>query len=146
MKELSLKDTYTYIDHVEGDELLIQYFNNPILFKFTFQTEKQEEMVRLPVSIIRFGGWLTSISRGDGHVKTKYKKYWYGVSEGKIVIIPNLQKEGKKKIRMRQTERIAQVIRSNGRQLGCNLAIIPYNFSRMIDELPVKPIFTKKIV
>jgi len=78
-------------------------------------------------------------------VKAKYKKYWYAASEGKIIVITNLQNPGKKKIRMRQTDRIAQVVRCNGRQLGCNLAIIPYNFTRMIDELPLKPIFTKKI-
>ncbi len=66
-------------------------------------------------------------------MKSKIKKYWYGVSEGKIVVIPNILKEGKKKIRVKQTDRIAQVIRPSSRSLGCNLAIIPYNFSRMID-------------
>lgn len=62
------------------------------------------------------------------------------------MVIPNIQKEGKKKVRVRQIERIAQVIRPTMRSLGCNLAVVPYNFSRMISELPIKPIFTKKIV
>ena len=79
-------------------------------------------------------------------MKAKIKKFWYGVSEGKIVIVPNIQKEGKKKVRVRQTDRIAQVIRPTGKILGCSLAVIPYNFTRMINELPFKPVFTKKIV
>jgi hypothetical protein len=66
-------------------------------------------------------------------VKSKLKKYWYAISEGKVVIVPNLQSEGKKKIRTKQTDRIAQVIKPNGKNLGCNLGIIPYNFQRMID-------------
>ena len=61
-------------------------------------------------------------------------------------MVPNVQKEGKKKVRVKQTDRIAQVLRSTGKLMGCNLAVIPYNFTRMIEELPVKPVFTKKIV
>lgn len=82
----------------------------------------------------------------DNQVRPNNRKYWYGISEGKVIIVPNILKEGKKKIRTKQTERIAQVIRPKGRLLRCNLALIPYNFQRMIDELPIKPIFTKKIV
>lgn len=103
-------------------------------------------MVKLPVNIIRFGGWLTSVMKKDNQVRPNNRKYWYGISEGKVIIVPNILKEGKKKIRTKQTERIAQVIRPKGRLLRCNLALIPYNFQRMIDELPIKPIFTKKIV
>lgn len=88
------------------------------------------------MSIIRFAGWLSSVTRiSEKQVKSKLKKYWYAVSEGKVVVIPNLQSEGKKKIRTRQTDRIAQVIKPNGKNLGCNLALIPYNFQRMVDEM-----------
>lgn len=66
-------------------------------------------------------------------MKSKLKKYWYGVSEGKVIVVPNLQKEGKKKVRTRQTDRISQVIRPNTKALGCSLAVIPYNFTRMIN-------------
>ena len=110
----------------------------------------EEEIAILPVSIIRYGGWLSTLtknrSKGTQQLKTNLKKYWYGVSQGKIVIIPNLHKNGKKKIRVKQTDRIAQTIKPNGKHLKCNLAIIPFNFKRMIDELPLKPIFTKKII
>lgn len=126
---------------------MIQYFNSPTLHSFNLQLEKESEVVRLPVSILRFGGWLSSVTKtGDRHLKAKLKKYWYGVSEGKIVIVPNIQKEGKKKVRVKQTDRIGQVVRPATRGLGCNLAVIPYQFTRMINELPVKPVFTKKIV
>lgn len=87
----------------------------------------------MPVSIIRFGGWLNSVSKGENQLKTKLKKYWYGVSEGKIIVIPNLHKEGKKKLRIKQTDRIAQVFRPTSKKLGCNLGIIPYNFQRMVE-------------
>jgi hypothetical protein len=73
------------------------------------------------------------VTKVDKQVKAKLKKYWFGVSEGKIVIVPNLLSAGKKKIRTRQTERVAQVIRPSGKNLGCNLAVIPYNFQRMVD-------------
>ena len=47
----------------------------------------------MPVSIVRFGGWVSSVTKlNDKQVKSKVRKYWYGVSEGKIVIIPNIQK------------------------------------------------------
>jgi hypothetical protein len=49
------------------------------------------------------------------------------------MIIPNLHKPGQKKIRVKQTDRIAQVVRCQGKQLGCNLAVLPYNFTRMVD-------------
>jgi predicted RNase H-like nuclease (RuvC/YqgF family) len=98
------------------------------------------------VSLIRFGGWLGTVSKEDKQLKTRSKKYWFGISEGKVIIVPNLQGAGKKKVRSKQTERIAQVIRPNGKQLGCNLALIPYNFQRMIDEMPLRPVFTKKII
>lgn len=101
----------------------------------------------MPVSLIRFGGWITSVTGlASKQVKSKVKKYWYGVSEGKIIIVSNLLKDRKKKIRVMQTERIAQVFRPSAKALGCNLAVIPYQFSKMIDELPIKPVFTKKIV
>jgi len=133
-RTFNLDKTYTYVEHVEADQLLIQYFNNPILYKFSFNNQEQTELVTLPVTIIRFGGWLANITRAaNALIKSKPKKYWYCISEGKIVIIPNLMKDGKKKIRVRQTDRIAQVVKSNSRMLGCNLAIIPYNFKRMID-------------
>jgi hypothetical protein len=97
--------------------------------------------------LIRFGGWLHTIRReGQKQLKLKPKKYWFGISEGKVVIVPNLQKEGKKKVRTRQTDRISQVIQPNTKSLGCSLALIPFNFTRMINELPLKPVFTKKIV
>ena len=97
--------------------------------------------------MLRFGGWLNSITKyQEKTVKSQIKKYWYGISEGKVVIIANIMKEGKKKIRVKQAERIAQIIKPTGKGLGCNLAVIPYNFTRMIEELPVKPVFTKKIV
>ena len=47
--------------------------------------------------------------------------------------MPNLLGAGKKKVRSKQTDRIAQVIKPSGKHLGCNLAIIPYDFRRMID-------------
>jgi hypothetical protein len=63
--------------------------------------------VKLPLSIIRYGGWLLSVTKSDNRqLKSKLKKYWYGVGEGKVVIVPNIQKEGKKKIRVRQAGRI----------------------------------------
>lgn len=92
-------------------------------------------------------------------VKSKKNKYWFGVSEGKVVLIANLEKisnkdsvsskkgsDGKRKVRVKQSDRIGQIIRPTGKALGCNLGIIPYDFDRMIKELPVKPVFTKKIV
>ena len=101
----------------------------------------------MPVNIIRYGGWLHSVSKRDNKMlKSKLKKFWYGVSEGKVVVIPNIHKEGKKKVRVKQMDRIAQVIKPTGKLLGCSLALIPYNFTKMINELPVKSVFTKKIV
>lgn len=86
------------------------------------------------MTLIRFGGWLSSVTKtGDKQLKSKTKKYWYGISDGKIVIIPNIQKEGNKKVRVKQTDRIAQVIRPATRSLGCNLAIVPYQFTRMVN-------------
>ena len=111
------------------------------------EEERQVEVVKLPVSVIRFGGWLHTVSRMNKKMlKAKIKKFWYGISEGKIVIVPNIHKEGKKKARVRQTDRISQVLKPNGKHLGCNLAVVPYNFSRMINEMPIKPVFTKKII
>ena len=136
VKKLNFSSTYTYVDQLDPEQLLIQYFNNPVLFKLNIQSEEELEVLTLPVSIIRFAGWLSSVTRvSEKQVKSKLKKYWYAVSEGKVVVVPNLQSEGKKKIRTRQTDRIAQVIKPNGKNLGCNLALIPYNFQRMVDEM-----------
>ena len=87
------------------------------------------------MSIIRFGGWLYSISKGEKQLKSKTNKYWFGISEGKVVIVPNILKEGKKKVRVRQTSRIAQVIRPTTKAFGCNLALIPYDFARMVEQM-----------
>lgn len=146
VKKLSFANTYTYVDQLAPEELLLHFFNTPVLHRLALTTEEQTEIVRLPVSLIRFGGWLGTVSREERQVKTRPKKYWFGVSEGKVVIVPNLQGAGKKKVRTKQTDRIAQVIRPSGKQLGCNLALIPYNFQRMVDEMPLRPVFTKKIV
>jgi hypothetical protein len=147
LKELAFKETITYIDHYDQEELILQYFNNPCLYRFSLKDEKETELARLPVGILRFGGWLHSVSKqGNRQLKSKLRKYWFGVSEGKVIIIPHLHKDGKKKIRVRQTDRIAQVVKPSGRLLGCNLALVPYNFTKMIEELPVQPVFTKKIV
>ena len=97
--------------------------------------------------LIRFGGWLSTLSKNKSSIKTKSKKYWFGVSEGKVIIVSNLQVEGKKKkIRTKQTERIAQVIKPTSRLMYCDLAILPFNFERMIEEHEIKPVFTKKIL
>ena len=134
--KFTFANTFTYVDQFDHEQLIIQYFNQPTLFKFNILTQEETPYLTLPISIIRFAGWLKTVTKNeDKQVKSKIKKYWYAVSEGKVVIVSNLQKEGKKKIRTKQTERIAQVIKPNGKNLGCNLAIIPYNFQRMIDEL-----------
>lgn len=134
VKQWNFQDTFTYVAHLKHQELIVQYFDSPILWSLNLETEKENELARLPVTLIRFGGWLSSVSKmGDKQVKSKLNKYWFGVSEGKVVVIPNLQKEGKKKVRVKQTDRIAQVIRPAVRSLGCNLAVVPYNFTRMID-------------
>lgn len=145
-KQLAFEQTFTYLGHIDHEQLIMQYFGNPSLYKFSLEEEKETELVKLPVSLIRFGGWLHNVSKMDKQVKSKLKKYWFGVSEGKVVVVTNLHKDGKKKVRVRQTDRIAQVIKPNCKALGCSLALIPYNFRRMMDELPVKPVFSKKIV
>jgi hypothetical protein len=126
--------------------LLLHYFNDKNLYKLDYHSQKQTVTATLPVPLIRFGGWLASVTKGSSQVKTGCRKYWYGVSEGKVIVVANVGGEGKKKVRVKQTERVAQVIRASGRQLGCNLAIIPYNFRLMIDQLPLQPVFNKKIV
>lgn len=146
VKKVTFSSTYTYVDQLNSEELVLHYFNSPILHRLALQSEEQTELVKLPVSLIRFGGWLGTVSREEKQVKARPKKYWFGVSEGKVVIVPNLQASGKKKVRAKQTDRIAQVIKPSGKQLGCNLALIPYNFQRMVDEMPIRPLFTKKIV
>lgn len=133
VKSIKMSNTYTYLEYLEGDQFIIQYFNNPELRSLNIQTQEEKVIIVLPVSIIRFGGWLNSVSKGENQLKTKLKKYWYGVSEGKIIVIPNLHKEGKKKLRIKQTDRIAQVFRPTSKKLGCNLGIIPYNFQRMVE-------------
>ena len=78
---LRFNDTIAYIDHFNAEELVVQYFNNPVLYKFMLEEEKQVEVARLPVSVVRFGGWLHNVSRVGGMmVKAKIKKFWYGVS------------------------------------------------------------------
>ena len=49
-------------------------------------------------------------------------------------------------MRVRQTSRIAQVVRSIGKGLGCSLSVIPYDFARMVEEAPIKPAITKLIL
>lgn len=145
VRKLTFPTTYTYVDQLTQEDLLLHFFNTPILHRFALQSEQQTEIVKLPVSLIRFGGWLGSVNREEKQVKARPKKYWFGVSEGKVIIVPNLQGAGKKKVRSKQTDRIAQVIKPSGKHLGCNLALIPYNFQRMVDELSLRPVFTKKI-
>jgi hypothetical protein len=145
VRKLTFPTTYTYVDQLTQEDLLLHYFNTPTLYRFSLQSEEQTEIVKLPVSLIRFGGWLGSVNREEKQVKARPKKYWFGISEGKVVIVPNLQGAGKKKVRSKQTDRIAQVIKPSGKHLGCNLALVPYNFQRMVDELSLRPVFTKKI-
>ena len=81
------------------EEIVVQYFDNPVLYKFILEEERQVEVSRLSVSVVRFGGWLPNISRVGGKMmKVKIKKFWYGVSWGKDSYVPNVQKEGKKKL------------------------------------------------
>ena len=63
------------------EEIVVQYFDNPVLYKFILEEERQVEVSRLSVSVVRFGGWLPNISRVGGKMmKVKIKKFWYGVS------------------------------------------------------------------
>ena len=73
-----------------------------------------------------------SVTKEGKLLKARDKKYWFGVSEGKVLVIPNLMRGGKKKVRTKQMDRVGQVIVPATRALGCNLAVIPYNFTRLM--------------
>lgn len=38
VKKLTFSNTYTYIDQLDSEQLLIQYFNNPFLYKLNLQS------------------------------------------------------------------------------------------------------------
>ena len=59
--------------------------------------------------------------------------------------MPNLGHKGQRKVRVKQTHRIAQVVRPSGKSMGCDLGLVPYDFEGMMSEMPIQPVFTKKI-
>jgi hypothetical protein len=64
------------------------------------------DIVKIPVGKIRDMGWLQYITK-----RRKAKNYWYGVSEGKIVIVSQMGKDSKRgrKVRVKQMPRIGSV-------------------------------------
>lgn len=38
VKKLTFSSTYTYVDQIDPEQLLIQYFNNPVLYKLNIQS------------------------------------------------------------------------------------------------------------
>lgn len=40
VKKISFSATFTYIDCIDSEQLLIQYFNNPLLYRFDVEEEK----------------------------------------------------------------------------------------------------------
>lgn len=119
---------------------MIKYVADKWLYRIDFANGvKQERIVELPVRSVRFGGWISRSIQNQKEVRVKSGKYWWGVSEGKIVIISHLAKlnEGnslkKPKIRVKQGPRIAEVFTvSTGRAYRCSLAVIPYEFEKII--------------
>ena len=45
VKKLNFSSTYTYVDQLDPEQLLIQYFNNPVLFKLNIQSEEELEVL-----------------------------------------------------------------------------------------------------
>ena len=125
--------------------ILIHHVNHSSLLAIDPDNSKACEVASLPVGVIRFGGWLGTVSKDKHPVKAPKKKYWWAASEGKLLIVPNLGRKGQRKVRVKQTHRIAQVVRPSGKYIGCDLAVIPHNFETMVEELPIQPVFTKKI-
>ncbi len=98
------------------------------------------DIVKLPIKKVRDFGWVHHRS------ENKNKIFWFAISEAKIVIVTKMRNEAKeKKVRVKQMPRIGNVVINETNYLEkWNIGVIPYNFSKMIEE-QIMPIITKKI-
>lgn len=78
----------------------------------------------------------------------KRKTFWFGVGEGKVVIISNVSKKCEKKVkkvRVKQFPRIGTIIHNSQGESVWDLAVVPLNFRKHIKEKVMAPVIVKKI-
>lgn len=119
---VTVQDAFTCVEWLR-DRLLLGFVASPWL-QLMDMGGNCENYVKLPFTGLRFTGWITHGS----------KYFWYGIGEGRVVIVSHLHKEQKrKKIRTKQVPRVAGVVgplsMEDGREY---LGVVPYNFSQMI--------------
>jgi hypothetical protein len=69
------------------------------------------------VGKVRDIGWIQYVTK-----KQKIKNYWYGVSEGKIVIVSKMKTNSlkRRKVRVKQMPRIGSVVSQEIKPFGIN--------------------------
>lgn len=103
----------------------------------------QTTIVDLPIRKIRYAGWFQK----EMSESRRRKIFWFGVGEGKVVIISNVSKNSEKKVkkvRVKQFPRIGTILHRHD-ESSWDLAVVPLNFKKHIHEKVMKPVVVKKI-
>jgi hypothetical protein len=106
--KIRLEHTYNILDlcYYNPVNLMVKYQHEKTIEELDKKGNKISTIVKLPTEKIRSYGW---VEYACSPIKTK--KFWYAVSEGKIIIVSRMANISHlKKVRVKQMPRIADVI------------------------------------